>query len=72
METPLLELTDLQLLELGTHMQVPWNLAWSCDFGGESPCMACAGCWRRHAEFETAGLVDPIEESSNKRPIAVG
>ena len=71
-ETPLLELSDLQLLDLGTHMQVIWDLAWSCDLAGESPCMACAGCRRRHAAFEEAGLVDPIEEEGRKKPIATG
>jgi len=58
-ETPLLELTDQQLVELGGQIGVPWELAWSCQMQGELPCRVCMGCLRRHHAFEAAGMVDP-------------
>ncbi len=60
-ETPLLELTDTQVLELGSHLEVPWKLAWSCQLHGEKPCMVCPPCRRRQQIFEHAGLADPID-----------
>jgi 7-cyano-7-deazaguanine synthase len=59
-DTPLLELSDPQVVELGSHLNVPWELAWSCQLGGELHCGACPGCLRRRQAFETAGIVDPL------------
>jgi len=59
-DTPLLELTDQQLIELGGQLDVPWELAWSCGQAGETPCGACAGCLRRRKAFDAAGVVDPL------------
>lgn len=61
-ETPLLELSDQQVIELGGHLRVPWELAWSCQLHGDKPCRVCAPCRRRHAAFDAAGMVDPIDE----------
>ncbi|MEX2212489.1 MAG: 7-cyano-7-deazaguanine synthase [Phycisphaeraceae bacterium] len=59
-ETPLAELTDRQLLELGAVMNVPWQLAWSCAGVEEQPCGQCNGCHRRAAAFKTLLLDDPL------------
>ncbi len=61
-ETPLLDLTDRQLVELGGQLGVPWHLAWSCRFQGDKPCRVCPGCRRRHSAFHAAGIVDPVEQ----------
>ena len=58
-ETPLLELEDQQIIELGGHMDVPWQLAWSCLLRGETPCRACDACRRRQAAWDAAGMVEP-------------
>ena len=58
-ETPLLEMSDKQLIELGGQMDVPWQLAWSCQIQGEKPCRVCPSCRRREAAFEAAGMTDP-------------
>jgi hypothetical protein len=55
-ESPLAEMTDRQLVELGTHLGVAWEMSWSCDLDGEQPCGACAGCRRRAAMLEGAKL----------------
>jgi 7-cyano-7-deazaguanine synthase len=64
-ETPLLELTDAQLIELGAHLEVPWELAWSCLLPGSQACRLCAACRRRRAAFEVAGLTDPGDPASS-------
>lgn len=59
-DMPLLDLTDQQLIELGAHMNVPWQKAWSCQLKGERPCLVCPACRRRISAFEAAGIVDPV------------
>jgi len=61
-QTPLLELTDRQVVELGEELGVPWNKSWSCLGSAEIPCRACPGCRRRKAAFTSAGIVDPVEK----------
>ncbi|MCE9589770.1 MAG: 7-cyano-7-deazaguanine synthase [Planctomycetes bacterium] len=61
-ETPLLEHTDVQVVELGGSLGAPWQLAWSCMIPGEVPCRMCPVCRRRHAAFEAAGVIDPVEK----------
>ena len=65
-EMPLLELTDQQLVELGSQLGAPWELAWTCSLGQERPCMVCQPCRRRHTAFEAAGVVDPIERPAGR------
>lgn len=59
-ETPLLELTDKQMIELGDQLGVPWQTAWSCLLQGDHPCSACDGCRRRKQAFASAGVIDPM------------
>ena len=55
-ETPLLELSDKQVVELGAQLGVDWSLAWSCLRPGRSACGGCAACRRRRAAFAEAGV----------------
>jgi 7-cyano-7-deazaguanine synthase in queuosine biosynthesis len=64
-ETPLLELSDQQVVELGAQLNVPWRLTWSCDLDGGRPCKVCPSCQRRHAAFAAAGLTDPMEQADH-------
>ncbi len=66
-ETPLVELVDQQIIELGAHMDVPWQLSWSCLLNGEAPCQVCVACRRRLDAFEAAGLVDPAQDAAGVR-----
>lgn len=61
-ESPLLELSDRQLIELGEELKVPWALSWSCLGAAEIPCRACPGCKRRKAAFAAANVRDPIDQ----------
>ena len=58
-DTPLLDLSDQQIIELGGQLDLPWELAHSCQMQGDKPCLVCASCRRRQAAFEAAGMVDP-------------
>src|SRR5690606_5916582 len=40
-QTPLLEMGDRDLIELGVKLDVPWRLAWTCQLGADVPCLAC-------------------------------
>ena len=64
-DTPLLDMTDRQLIELGSQLSVPWHLAWSCVKSDTRSCGECPGCRRRKSGFEAAGIVDATSESSD-------
>ena len=66
LSAPLLEMTDQQVVELGSQMNVPWSLAWACQRQGNNPCRVCGACRRRSSAFEAAGLEDPID-----KPVAI-
>ncbi len=63
-ETPLLELSDRQLIDLALQLNLPWELVWSCLAPGEKPCRVCNGCRRRQEAFGGAGLTDPVVQPS--------
>ncbi|MEQ9460503.1 MAG: 7-cyano-7-deazaguanine synthase [Phycisphaeraceae bacterium] len=62
-ETPLSELTPVQVIRLGEHLKVDWTLAWSCLRRGRTPCSACEGCRKRSESFQAAGLPDPLKSA---------
>lgn len=55
-DAPLLEMSDAQILELGLHLNVPWELAWSCLRNRDTPCNNCEGCRRRREAFESLSV----------------
>lgn len=66
-ETPLLELTDKQLIELGGQLGVPWEHSWSCRVQSNHACQACLACMRRRRAFEAAGVTDPADRLAAAR-----
>ncbi|MEM1109207.1 MAG: 7-cyano-7-deazaguanine synthase [Planctomycetota bacterium] len=58
--TPLLGYTDVQIVELGTGLGVPWELAWSCLHKQPEQCGGCPACRRRQRAFRAAGVIDPV------------
>ena len=64
-ETPLAEMSDQQIIELGGQLEIDFSLAWSCARPGETPCNACGGCRRRAQAFEKAGVIDPLLEPAS-------
>ena len=59
-DTPLFELTDPQVIELGGQLGVDFALTWTCREDAPHPCQACRACRRRKTAFERAGLADPL------------
>ena len=59
-ETPLLELSKKDIVQLGTKLEAPLHLTTSCYRGGESACGTCDSCLLRLKGFAEAGLTDPI------------
>lgn len=62
LDTPLAELTDHQIIDLGGSLDVPWGLAWSCLTHHDTVCRTCEGCRRRDRAFAAAGVLDPLLE----------
>lgn len=49
-ETPLLEMSGREIVEVGEQLGVPWSLSRDCWMGADEPCGVCIGCdERRHA-----------------------
>jgi 7-cyano-7-deazaguanine synthase len=59
-DTPLLDMNDKQLVEVGHQLSVPWQMSRSCDTPRHDPCGECYGCRRRHDAFRAAGIEDPL------------
>lgn len=57
--TPIINLSKKEIIELGTEIQAPLNLTWSCYKGGEAPCRRCDSCLFRAKGFMEAGMSDP-------------
>lgn len=61
-ETPFIDVTDKQLVELGHQLEVPWEIARSCQYQSTDPCGSCLGCAQRRQAFRSAGMHDPQTE----------
>lgn len=59
-ETPLLELSKKDIIQLGIQLGAPLDLTTSCYRGGEAACGTCDSCLLRLKGFAEAGLKDPI------------
>ena len=60
-ERPLINLTKAEVVKLGTGLNTPYGITWSCYQGGEKQCGKCGTCIDRKRAFELNGLVDPVE-----------
>ena len=59
-EAPFVELNKADVVRMGTELNVPYELTWSCYEGGDKPCGVCGTCRDRAAAFEANGLTDPL------------
>ena len=66
-ETPLIQLSKKQIVELGVKLAAPLELTPSCYRGGEVACGTCDSCLLRLKGFAEAGLTDPIAYSEGVR-----
>ncbi len=66
-DTPLLQLTKAEIIQLGTSLDVDYSLTVSCyraDAGGRA-CGRCDSCLLRRQGFAQAGLSDPTRYTAN-------
>ncbi len=57
--TPLIDRTKEEIVRLGTELEAPLHLTWSCYLGGDRPCGVCDACRLRTQGFAAAGIDDP-------------
>lgn len=60
LEAPFVGLSKADIVALGSRLDVPYELTWSCYEGGEVPCGVCATCLDRARAFERVGMLDPV------------
>jgi 7-cyano-7-deazaguanine synthase len=53
---PLVYMTKAQIIKLGTKLNVPYELTWSCYKGLAKPCGKCDSCKLRAKGFKEAGV----------------
>jgi 7-cyano-7-deazaguanine synthase len=60
-ETPLIDLSKSETVEVGIRLEVPYHLTTSCYHGDEVACGICDSCRLRLKGFHKAGYQDPIQ-----------
>lgn len=61
LETPFLRKTKTEIALVGSELQAPLHLSWSCYRGEDIHCGTCGTCTERKEAFKDAGLTDPTE-----------
>lgn len=59
-ETPVINLSKAEIVTLGTSLNVPFELTWSCYQEEETACGICDSCLLRKKGFDGAGVLDGI------------
>ena len=58
--TPLIKMTKMEIVEIGTGINAPFNLTWSCYSKSDRACGKCESCVLRLKGFQMAGVKDPL------------
>ena len=61
LEIPFQSHPKAKIVEVGSRLNVPFELTYSCYKGGEKHCGKCPTCIERKKAFELAGINDPTE-----------
>ena len=59
-ETPIIDLSKAQIVEMAMGLDAPLEQTWSCYSDGEVPCARCDSCILRAEGFGSAGYRDPL------------
>jgi len=67
--SPFCELSDSEILRMGTELKVPFEYTWDCFRFSEPACGVCDGCKHRIKTFLSCNLRDSLEyeKGSNRR-----
>lgn len=57
--TPYLQIHKNNIVEIGSKLNVPYWMTWTCYKGGEKHCGKCGSCDERKEAFAKAGVKDP-------------
>ena len=60
-EAPFVHLSKADIAKVGSKLNAPFHLSWSCYKGGETQCGTCGTCVERIEAFELANVTDPTE-----------
>lgn len=60
-KTPIIDKTKSEIIELGTDINVPFHLTWSCYKSEDLACGECDSCLLRLRGWKLAGKKDPIK-----------
>jgi 7-cyano-7-deazaguanine synthase len=58
---PFINMSKGDIVKVGTQLNVPYHLTWSCYRGGDLACGECPTCLERLKAFRDAGVEDPIK-----------
>ncbi len=64
---PFLGKTKADVVKIGTDLNVPYELTWSCYERGDKPCGHCATCLDRAKAFRLNGIDDPAINLKGRR-----
>jgi len=60
LKTPLLYHSKAEIIKLGTRLEIPFEITWSCYKGNHNPCGRCDSCFLRLKGFKEANIEDPL------------
>lgn len=60
-ETPIIHMKKFEIIKLGSELNAPLGLSWSCYQNENKACGVCDSCALRLRGFQLAGIDDPIE-----------
>ena len=58
-EAPFVNMDKSEIVKLGSKLQVPYEITWTCYVGGELHCGTCSACNERKRAFSESGITDP-------------
>lgn len=57
-EAPVIDMSKTEIVKLGTEINAPLDLSYSCYMGEKEPCGICESCMRRKRAFKEAKVQD--------------
>lgn len=58
--TPIIDKKKSEIIKLGSELNIPFELSWSCYEDNNIACAECDSCLLRIRAFKEAGIIDPI------------